>query len=568
MKLAKYILASALSLLIAAGAYQANAYTEYEVKKNDTLYGIAYKFKVSADDIIKLNPKAKRGVKKGQIILIPDGHEGADEKQTPATQPTENEVEQIVAPADETPKPDAPTSDSTVPEYIFSKPGDTFRSISVRHGLSEDDLIALNPFLDPYLLTPDTYVRLRQDSPLSLDSDSDMPYQEESPDGSEPKPIDPGDLLGDFEILSSDSTYVDGRTNAMLLLPFHAVVENPSKRAQQYADFYRGFLLGAQEVSPSIGAEVEVYVYDTDDDAAKMASLLSEIDDKNISVVIAPEDQSQLSQVIDSVTSRGIYVLNLFNVKDNAQADNDHVLQYWINQDLMYAKALDALVSDFEGYTPVILSPKDGKAEKEPFINALRQRYAELGLEVIDLSFEDGLDMKDLKFIEPDGKYVFIPKSGTLNVFNRFASAIYTLRNQSDDASRFRVFGYPDWTAFRNDSRETLHFLDAVIYSRFFLDEEQPEVKSLQNAFTHWYGNPMLEAVPNQAILGYDTAIYLLTALKRHPGRIGEYFNSDDYVQGLQSTFDFRHLDNQGFINQALYLIEFMPGNQLFVKVL
>lgn len=54
------------------------SFTEYKVKKKDTLYSIAHSYGVSIDDIIALNPELNTSdIKKGQTIKIPTGTKSA-----------------------------------------------------------------------------------------------------------------------------------------------------------------------------------------------------------------------------------------------------------------------------------------------------------------------------------------------------------------------------------------------------------------------------------------------------------------------------------------------------------
>ena len=46
-------------------------YYYHKVKKKETLYGVAKKYGITQDDIIKYNPSAKDGLKTNQILFFP-----------------------------------------------------------------------------------------------------------------------------------------------------------------------------------------------------------------------------------------------------------------------------------------------------------------------------------------------------------------------------------------------------------------------------------------------------------------------------------------------------------------
>ena len=47
-------------------------FRSYKVKRKNTLHGIAKQYDIEVDDILKYNPEAKNGIKKGQVLRIPD----------------------------------------------------------------------------------------------------------------------------------------------------------------------------------------------------------------------------------------------------------------------------------------------------------------------------------------------------------------------------------------------------------------------------------------------------------------------------------------------------------------
>ena len=66
-------------------------YYYHKVKKKETLYGVAKKYGITQDDIIKYNPSAKDGLKTNQILFFPvdafsRSNTGNDKEKLPATQ--------------------------------------------------------------------------------------------------------------------------------------------------------------------------------------------------------------------------------------------------------------------------------------------------------------------------------------------------------------------------------------------------------------------------------------------------------------------------------------------------
>ncbi|MCC8114389.1 MAG: LysM peptidoglycan-binding domain-containing protein [Bacteroidales bacterium] len=605
---AKRILTYAsLALLMMAGAITANADSRHTVKRGETIFGIAHRYGVTPDAIIAVNPQAANGVKKDMVLIIPDGvEEETTVTETPVQQTKEEKKKkekdnkkkgdqaEVSEPAVTTPVVTTPVVTTPVRETIttpkeqdksadqsaaqqsqrrlisyLSKPGDTFASISERTGVSEDTLIELNPFVDPIRIPSGTQIRLSDEAPYgnvypeSQPSSDDQPYTIPTI----PTPTSPIDgEYSDYDPVLVPEYDAAEHRNVMLLLPFMAEENAQSRSAKQYADFYRGFLIAAQQFNNSGPYDVEVIALDTEGQTSKIQSQLANTRDRDLAIIIAPEDERQLDAVIDAATSQDVYVFNIFDFKSEKYKTNPYVIQGNINQSLMYQKAIQALSAHFEDYIPVILSPTNAKEEKAPFIAAVRQHYIEMGVEPIDIEFDDALTERDLDVLEPELKYVFLYKSGSQSAFNRAALTLLNVISEEGYNGRFGVFGYPDWTMFRNESLAHLHQLGAVIYSRFDFGADSAGMKELQDKFQRWYGQAMLEAFPSQGALGYDVGAFLLSTLQQ--GSFKEQLEDGAVFQGVQSTFNLVQDNSKGYVNNALYIIQYRPDGSYTVKVL
>lgn len=68
----------------------ANLYDSYAIQQGETMYGLSKKFNLSQDELLKLNPELKDGIKSGQIIKLPKTKQnsGAITSNTVSTPPT------------------------------------------------------------------------------------------------------------------------------------------------------------------------------------------------------------------------------------------------------------------------------------------------------------------------------------------------------------------------------------------------------------------------------------------------------------------------------------------------
>lgn len=387
------------------------------------------------------------------------------------------------------------------------------------------------------------------------------------------------DSSPEIAVLSEEvDTVLTNVPSIALLLPFGLNAEEPSRENKLALDFYKGFLIGADTLVNN-ACKIDIYAFDTDDKSKSVSDVLGADAVRNAAVVLAPSDAKWLSAVADAAKESGSYVLNVFVMHDSLYLTNPHVIQANIPQKDMYRLAADALLSRYAGYKPVILRNKEGRNEKEAFVNYLTARYRDEAIVPILLEYENTLQIAEIEALPVgDGeRYVFIPSSGSLAEFNRFAYVVKSLRDKviaadlesdpdtPEGTSRIEIFGYPDWTAFRGDALDTLHKLGATIYSRFNANNGNESFRNVEGAFRHWYGTETIESVPNQAILGYDTACLLINNLTTNSG----YFDpvNPHRFEGVQSTFDFEKVSD-GYCNATLYIISYLPGGIINVRIL
>lgn len=373
------------------------------------------------------------------------------------------------------------------------------------------------------------------------------------------------------EIVEVEDTVANKRPAISLLLPFGLNSSEPSRRNKLALDFYKGFLLGADTLSRRSGT-IEIYVYDTEDNSRSIADLMSDPFVAQSAVIVAPDDKNIYDRMAPYALENGNFLLNVFTIADTLYASNPAVLQANIQQKQMYRLAVDALMADFDGYTPVILRSEKGKNEKEGFTAYLAERYRNEGVEPLTINYESNLLAADLDVLNHGEKYVVVPSSGALSEFNKFAYVLKSYRDRRGmipvegeeielKSAEIEIFGYPDWTAFRGDALDTLHKLEATVYSRFYDNFSDYSTRNIEASFKTWYGTEIIESIPSYALLGYDTACMLIKNLRANGGTF-DPVNPQRY-SGVQSTFDFEKVSTDaGYCNSTLYIIRYQAGGR------
>ncbi len=552
-------------------------YYYYEVKNKETIYGICRDLGITKAQLVKFNPSVADGLRSGVTLYFPvDEMDNAVTESTPKAKPE-------TAPAHQT------VSNSSSNIHLVQK-GETIYGISRHYGMTQDELIALNPSIVNGLkqgtilhIKPTKQPEASQEAVVPPAPEAKEMAQEEEQNYTTPvSTIDnpvaatpaPSDTEADDPATDEEETNLAENATAeeeetvdeeepqsvkvAVMLPFMLNQSSPDKQAQLYTEFYKGFLLAVDSLR-NINRQVEIMAFDTADNLDTLNNILSSPQLEGVSVIISPDNEQQLNAINRYAVENDVDVLNIFAVKSELYRTSPQILQANIPHTEMYRQAIKGFMDmAAHDYTPVFISSPDGKNEKNEFLNMLKAELGNQGREYVDITYSGHLKESDLASLDKEKQYIFIPASGTLSEFNRIISALKNYREALLDYNLVRMFGYPEWITFRGDALESLHLMNSFIYSRFFNDEESYRTTEFNNSYKKWYGTSVMSAVPVQGILGFDTAFFLLKAIQRNPDNITD---SNYTYNGIQSGYHFvKQPEHEGEINDILYLINFRPS--------
>lgn len=550
------------------------AYVTHHVASGESMWGISKKYNITVDQLIAANPKLKDGLKAGTTIRIPEPEDLQEEIKTAETPPPEsapqshivriNRGNQSYPTPEYTPAltfisdsdiVELPQAEYTVDNNLYiSKFGDSFASISRKTGVPIDSIVRLNPFIDESTIPEGTMIRISS-LPLEHLEGRNLTFV----DSIEMRVLDTLVPIAVDDVTNSNFV--------VIALPFESDASTLSRQSLHATEFYKGLLLAinsrisAQHVSP-----LKIIAIDTKDGIDNTIKQISDLNLDRSAIIIPADDEGLISAIEKSGCDAT--VLNVLSIRDNSYAENPHMIQCNINQSLMYDKAAGYILDQLGGYTPVILNPSSGASEKIGFIELLRKKCSDEGKEIVELNFSNKLTEKDLASLSKDKKYVFIPKSGNSEVFEKFAETLGDYFAADGSYDRLKLFGYPDWVVMRGNNEKALHGMNTQIYSRFYLDEQNIFTKDILDSYEKWYGQPMAKAFPMQAMLGYDAGNLLMDMqLMRGGDAPVDRFNNNSY-DGEQSAFHFIHDNSMGLINDALYIIEYLPGETCIITVI
>lgn len=533
----------------------------HTVEKGETLYGISKRYGVTVDRLIELNPQARDGVKSGQVIVVSREIKSSDNPVVGA--------------------------DLSKTDLYVIKDGETLYRIASDHGITVDNLLSANPGLDAFNYSSGTEIKIPQairmadgvrnssaadGASVSVTEPVKASAEAVAEDDMQSSPVGNGDEGPSVAAVSSGlsrEAAVSGRTaaesgkemndsgdlNIAVMLPFMLAAESPSKPAMLFTDFYKGFLLAADTLSHA-GKRINVYAYDTASSLDTVKVLMARPEMSRMDLIIAPENDEQLDYIVSTADDENTFILNSFAVKNDSYKDNANVIQTNIPHQQMYQKAISAFIAEFGDRHPVFVSRIGGAADKDEFVALMKSALADRGTEFTEVVFREVLSDEDLSGLDPEKSYVFIPVSGSRSEFIKIVPALKRYNETMAGAEGIAMFGFPEWVTFRGDMQENLSRLNAVVYSRFYNDENYYPSRRVAEKFRSCYGRDMISSAPSQGMLGYDTGCYVIKAMRKNDG---DFHLSPFAYDGLQSSFVMEDNDVDGLVNTSLLLLKFKP---------
>ncbi|MCM1021198.1 MAG: LysM peptidoglycan-binding domain-containing protein [Muribaculum sp.] len=542
----------------------------YKVKPKETIFSICQQLGISRSDLVKFNPVVSDGLRAGQTLYFPvDKLKNAKpQQQSEERQQQANQSPVAVA------SPAATTAVSKARTHLVEK-GETIYGITHQYGITEEQLFELNPTVAQF--------GLKQGAILTLPDENNQ--QEAQPTATR-QPVKPAvveptktsvaaspfertavattQTVAETPELSDNEVPTDVATtmtvdslHVAVMLPFMLTEETPTKQAQLYTEFYRGFLMAADSLR-TYGLPLHISAHDTYAAGNSLDSLLLDDNVKKADLIIAPDNEAQLETLAKFGKNNSINILNIFAVKNSSYLNNEAILQANIPHSMMYQRAVEELLNTFPDYQPVFLIPSDGKTDKMEFISELRENMNRNGKTFVEINYEGMLNHSDLAALDSASRYIFIPASGSQTEFSKIIGALKAYKESLNDYSLVQLFGYPEWITFRKESLDNMHFMNATIYSRFFNDSDSNSSRQFYVDYNRWFGTKPMNAIPVQGILGFDTGLYIIRALNDNATSDADF---ELMYEGIQNNYHFTKPEGTaGKINDSLYFINFRPS--------
>ena len=477
----------------------------HTVLPKETKYGIARKYGISISELEAMNPDMGDTLKIGYTLKVP--------------------LNEVVA-------------DAAVDEEKFDlyevKPKEGFYRLKVKFGLTEDEIVALNPYAKDGLKAG-MILKLPKSGEAGTEGSTNVVDLQYQISNYEPKKLV---VMLPFNLprVSRDSV----KANEDLLIN--------SRTLNIALDFYSGVLMAA-DFAKDKGLSVDIQIMDTEGKESKVAQLIQGGDFEDVDAVIGPLFQKNAARASNELSRDDIPVLSPLSNQQGSGGRN--FFNTVPSEAFLETRMLDYLKANAIGRNLVIIADAQHAKEK----NMLRSAFP--NAKVLDPREEQFLYVVDIeKQLDPLAENWFVLASDNPVL----VSNVIGLLNGLPVEKVVRLFTLNksdayDFEDIQNSNLARLKFTYPSVYRSYDYDNPDAFVTSYKNK----YG-----VFPNRyAVRGFDVTYDTLLRLAMSES-LYDAIDLDGETQYVGNKF-FYVRSGRGYSNNAGYIMMYGEDLNLIV---
>ena len=509
----------------------------HTIRPGETLYGLMKRYDVTVEAICKANPGlSESNFRSGQVIIIPAADKTADLPIIQSDQPASQSV--------------------VIPQQSYRdihkvKRRETIYSICREYGITEEELIAANPELKTEKLKRGKYIRIpfhkqMPVAPVVTPGESAMPTNSEL-----------------FERINSD-TKRKNHLKVAVMLPFMLNGGNQGEQMRM-VEYYQGVLMAINELKKN-GTSFDIHTYDTQNNATTVRQILARSEMKDMDLIIGPGHATHIPAISAFSEQNKIRLVVPFTSKCDEVFGNPYLYQVNTPQSYLYSEVYEHFLRKFRGNNIIFVDAGDGETDKREFIGGFKQELKDQHIPFREINANSKESIEQA--LQSGTENILIPTSGSNIALIKLLPYLKALKlsweaEETPDKYSLHLFGYPEWQTYTTDHLDDFYTFDTYFYTSFYANNLSVSVVNFQKEFRQWYHKEILNTYPKYAILGYETAHYLLKGLSLYGNKLEQHLNNIQ-VTPIQTSFRFERVSNWGgFINKKVFFIHFTKDHEL-----
>lgn len=496
------------------------------VEPKETKFGISKKYGITVQELEQNNPSIVSNLPIGYKLII-SGKGQINEPIAPQVQKPKPVVKEIVQ--EET------VVTEVIRKPVFNgfanyevKPKETLYSLSQSFGITQEELIDLNPTLKEGVKVG-MILKVPGKGSIKMVTDS-------------------GRKVTDL----SQTIKNKDKKQLVLLLPFNATrIQNDTLKSiavrlkkdaflNMTLDFYSGALM-AIDSAKTLGLNVDVKIFDSEESklSSNVINIVKDNNLQNADAVIGPFYQQYVEKVAELLNDKNVPVISPLSKEIGKPYSN--LFQSMPPSDFAKAAMFDFMIAK-NGNIIVVNDPK--KISNKEFIT---KKYSLA--QFVPLTETGAIDILALKsfFVKDKMNYVVIDSEKTGMILTTTNALLNELANFQ---IQLVIIEPNDTLDFEEISMKRLTILK-MLYPSLTRDNTSPEAAIFENDF-----KAKNKIFPNQfATRGFD--ITFDTLLRLSQGKSFESSAKEDKTEQVESKFEYVKKNAEGYINKGIYIMEY-----------
>jgi LysM repeat protein len=496
------------------------------VEPKETKFGISKKYGITVQELEQNNPSIVSNLPIGYKLII-SGKGQINEPVVPQVQKPKPVVKEIVQ--EET------VVTEVIRKPVFNgfanyevKPKETLYSLSQSFGITQEELIDLNPTLKEGVKVG-MILKVPGKGSIKMVTDS-------------------GRKVTDL----SQTIKNKDKKQLVLLLPFNATrIQNDTLKSiavrlkkdaflNMTLDFYSGALM-AIDSAKTLGLNVDVKIFDSEESklSSNVINIVKDNNLQNADAVIGPFYQQYVEKVAELLNDKNVPVISPLSKEIGKPYSN--LFQSMPPSDFAKAAMFDFMIAK-NGNIIVVNDPK--KISNKEFIT---KKYS--SAQFVPFTETGAIDILALKslFVKDKMNYVVIDSEKTGMILTTTNALLNELANFQ---IQLVIIEPNDTLDFEEISMKRLTIL-RMLYPSLTRDNTSPEAAIFENDF-----KAKNKIFPNQfATRGFDITFDTLLRLSQE--KSFESSAKDDKTEQVESKFEYVKKNAEGYINKGIYIMEY-----------
>ena len=493
---------------------------KHVVKRKESLFSIAREYNTTQEEILKMNPTISGNISKGTILTIP------------------------AASAPQSFTPNKPDRSEKFKEYRIVN-GDNFFQLEKRFGISQSELMKLNPALS---------------SGFNVGMLIKIPVREsvetKTPQTTDIKPNT--DQKTDYNSVSSTPFAYKNQNKTFqigLFLPFCQNLSDStgiSQRTVSFLEFYSGVLLATEKLTEA-GMKLKLFVYDTFQDTKVVERLVRNPEFLSFDLIIGPVYPANQKTVAELSAKNRIPMVSPLSSDSRFVSATPGYFQINPGKKLRLASTADYIVSRFKGQNIIVLNQGGISGDVKLIFDRLNQKPGIGNVRQYNILAEGTSGLEGMLSADKENIIVLA------NENEADVSVAITRLNTISKSNKITVIGLQEYTKMQSIDIEYLHNIRLHYLSPYFIDYSNPKV----NTFIEKYRSSYNSEPTQYSFQGYDIALNFIGAL----GKSGKNFAETNPTAGadlLQADYHFQKAsDFGGYMNKTFYVIEYTDSYEV-----